>query len=286
MLFERGKALYLGGYFDRAVETLQDAEELARSPSQRARVLFYIALSHEGDGQPDLAARAFRQALVLDPLLTIDAEQFKPAVVELFRSARARLKGKLEVTAGRAAGRLWLDGQRVALPFTGPVAIGRHRLELRDERGALVEARQVVVHAGRVERLRLAASTPATLAAAALDRPDARRRWRPWTWAFGGATLVSAAVATAFSVTTASSADEGEQLLTGGLTDEESTRWRELEGEVNRDRLIANIGWGATGLFAATTIALVFFAKHRPEPRLARQQARRLAGCSGLSFEF
>lgn len=91
--------------FDRAFELLDDAERLAASPQQLARVYRLVGILFDAVGQPLEALVRFTKALRADPGLGLDANRAKATTVRLYDCARAlALAGTSEADVRRLLG--------------------------------------------------------------------------------------------------------------------------------------------------------------------------------------
>jgi hypothetical protein len=157
------------------------------------RVLLYQGLNLALMGRRARARTLFGSALAQDPTLTVNPSSFKPEVVKLFNAVRDKRSGKLVVFGERSDLFVFVDGRRHGrAPRLVRVAAGRHRVELRDQRGAALLTKDLTVSAGAAVRLAL---PPVDGHRTKRGQPTRRRGWRSKLW-----TLVAAGACVAFSI--------------------------------------------------------------------------------------
>ena len=142
----QGEALYQKGRFAEATAIIKEAlSTLADDPSKvRASVL--MGMIHLAEGQPDLAAEEFKNAVLLDPRLKLSPKNYPPNIVRLFDQVRARNLGAVIIQTLPADADVSVDGKPVGL---SPVALddlpaGQHKLKII-KNGYRAEEREITV---------------------------------------------------------------------------------------------------------------------------------------------
>ena len=213
-----------------ADEEIKTANDVERSAIELVRGQCLVAMQRY-----DAATQAFTSALRYDPQARLDIKRVLPSTVGLLDAARERLRARLDVPEPGAT--VWFDGLELGTtPFTGNVAIGRHRLELRDTTGVVLYSTQLVLRADATEEVRRPVIVPPPMvtspSVATSLAPIRSSRLRPWA-VVSGAVGVGAGVASAVFLLRVSdvvkqfngdgmrlSADESRQLRARGRNEE------------------------------------------------------------------
>ena len=144
------------GKFSQSAKILKRALRKASDPLVKAKIHLYLGLNQGVDGDEKKAEKAFRQALTLDPTLDLKKSQIKASILSVFVRARASLTGTLSVTADRPGAALHVDGKRVgAVPFSGPVTVGKHAIEVTLPDGLFGHKGEVLVRANQAHSIQV-----------------------------------------------------------------------------------------------------------------------------------
>lgn len=151
-----GIVRYNVGDREESREALKKALELLGklpAPQRDARLMgqvqLYLGLNDAVEGRRERARRYFGQALTADPTLELDPERFKKAIVVLFRQARRRIRGWLNVTANIADAVVLVDNRQVGkVPLRRRLPVGKHRVEVLSTDGRLGYLEEVIVSRG------------------------------------------------------------------------------------------------------------------------------------------
>jgi len=266
---------------------LKEALDLARQqrakPELVGRIHLYLGVHNAVLNRHDEAARTFREALRRDPLLDLDPQQFKPALVTLFREVKAKLTGTLAVVADVQGAQVSVDGERVGVaPLKKSLPIGRHTLSVTGSRGQAGHSQDLVIRVDQTLRVRVSLSPPAAKARPATARrpaaspPPARRR--VWTWVAAGGAAVTLAVAIGLGAS--ASADHAaweEELEQGRAGGGDPQTWEALGQDVESKATAANVLFVASGALAVTA-AVLFFVEGRGAAERPAVRARTTLG--------
>lgn len=280
VLLARAVASYANGAFTESREILERTKALTSNPALLGKVNLYLGLDDAATNQVSAAQRHFRLALSYDPSLELDPQQYKPSLVELFRSVRRSWEGTLEVSVGRAGAEVWVGSRRIGpAPVRVRLPPGDHTVEIRDRQGRTLQRSSIKIVSGGVYRLVLAppASAPAASAPAAspttASAPTAapnqvHRPRRLWTWILAGTATAAVAVAVGTGLWARADDSEACQLLAGPapcdqrrrLVDPaERQRYVSLHSSAADKTLAANIAWGSAAGLAVGAVILYFF---------------------------
>lgn len=144
------------GKFAKSTRILKRALRKAKDPRVKAKIHLYLGLNLGVDSKKTRAEKAFREALKLDPTLELKKSETKEAIVGIFQRARQSLTGTLSVTADREGAAVYVDGKRVgAAPYTGPVLVGRHTVEVTTADAQFGYTGQVLVRADQAHSMQV-----------------------------------------------------------------------------------------------------------------------------------
>jgi hypothetical protein len=147
-LLEQGVRRYQQGQVQQSLAVLKRAAELATEPAIQIKVQLYLGFGACVLGRQPEAEAAFKQALTLDPTLSLDPAEIKSSIIDVFNHMRSTMMGELEVTADRSGARVSLDGvDRGPAPFKGKAPIGKHRLAVATADGLYRHAQEVLIGA-------------------------------------------------------------------------------------------------------------------------------------------
>jgi hypothetical protein len=282
-LLARAERSYIDGELDRAKRLLLSARIAATSAELLARIDLQLGLIAAVLDDAATAEQYFRRSLSLIPTTSLDPDRYKPEIVSLFRRVRAEMQGRLVVRAPDDHA-IAIDGQIIGRgSVEQALVIGEHLVTLSDRHGAVVSRRRVVIGfdknseidwRGRHRRPAAAAALPATnRPKRRLDLPIEREkvgRRRVWSWVAAGAAGAAAAVAIGFGVAALRSRAAGCDLIdpdrrtdcdasaASGLTGASRREYEDLRAATSRERLVANIAWGAAGIVAVGALVLYF----------------------------
>jgi hypothetical protein len=263
----RGVQRFDEGQFEAALSELAALRGAAAGDArQLARIELYSGLSHAVLGKTEDARRAFRAALVQQPELRLDPDQFKPELVALFNQVIEGLVGELQVEADSPGAAVELDGKGAGrVPHLARLPIGAHYLIVRAPGGGVFERRLTIYPDRRVTVTAQLGST-------------APRR-RIWTWVTAGTAVVALGLGIGLWAWAGSQHDEYSKTA-------DPVRFDELKSSVHQKDIAANVLWISAGALAATSVVLFFL-----EGRAAsRPPAERSAGLrllpSGLAVRF
>jgi len=159
-----GEAAFGRGEFDKAVALLDQAvkeAEKAQSDAMLARIHLVRGQCFAGMANDAAATEAFVKALESDPAAALDPAAVRPSTVALLDKARAEARGELRAT-GDGPAEVYLDDQKLGpVPFSGPVAIGKHQVESKGLDGRSSGKREILVHANRTVEVALDLQVPA-----------------------------------------------------------------------------------------------------------------------------
>jgi tetratricopeptide (TPR) repeat protein len=237
--FERGTALYQEARYAEAAAAFEAAYQAVAN----GVVLYNVGQCYEKLGDLPRAIGAYR-----DYLREVPGAEDRAAVETLVANLEARWEAqrrpRVSVASVPSGALLSVDGETHGpTPWTGPLAVGTHQLELVHE-GYLPLQRGIEVRAGEPLTLELALS-PAAVSA----RPPGQRLW---TWVALGA----AGAAAATGVTMGLLAGNDSRALLGSPHERaEATALR--ESALGKARA-ANIFYGVAGAAALAGGALFF----------------------------
>ena len=144
------------GKFTQSAKILKRALRKASDPLVKGKIHLYLGLNHGVDGKQKKAAKAFREALTLDPTLNLEKSQTKESILKIFLQAREALTGELSVSADRPGAALFIDGKRIGtLPFKGPITVGRHAVEVAMPDGLFGYKGEVLVRVGQTHSMQV-----------------------------------------------------------------------------------------------------------------------------------
>lgn len=202
--FKRGSDLYSAGQYDQAVSAFMAADRLAPS----AALSFNIALAYERLEDASGALRWYRDYLRRNPRAP-NAPTVRARVNELAtKLARSGLQ-QLTVLSTPDGATVLIDGRAVGVtPFTGDLALGKHRLQL-DLAGHREPGRELTLSPAVAQEVNVAmVAVPATAhgekippnaAPSALDR-DGGRRFGMAPWLVAGAGVLGLGSALGFEL--------------------------------------------------------------------------------------
>ena len=157
-LFEKAREQFDFGEFRRSLKTLKKA--LAQNPvkEELTRIHLYMGLNNAVIKRADKAREQFTKALWHDPGLVLDAEQFKPSLVEMFNQIKQSLRGELVVASKSEGARVLIDGKDVGgvgkVPFEIDLPLGQHLLQVVSaDKLARSEEKEIRIQPG--EKLRI-----------------------------------------------------------------------------------------------------------------------------------
>ncbi|MCA9672219.1 MAG: hypothetical protein KC503_41780, partial [Myxococcales bacterium] len=270
-----------------ALAILARAAKRTRDDVALGRIHLLEALTH-GTDAPARARAAFVEALRHDPTLDVSTQRYKPALVQLYRSARATLSGTLRAE-GPAGARVIVDGAAAgSVPASSKLEVGRHLVEIRDGAGQLLLRKEIVVRVGALVTLRAestratrrAASKPTAPAAATPARRGFWRRRRLWTWIAAGATVAAAGVAIGFGLAARAAHDDASARADALGNDPVAMRHDEsLLAAISRlddRRLVTNMAWAGCAAFGVAA-AVLLFVEGRAEAPAERTERRSLS---------
>ncbi|MCC6337039.1 MAG: PEGA domain-containing protein [Myxococcales bacterium] len=146
---EQGQKLFASGDFEGALKALDAAAQESKDDATLEKVHLLRAQCFAARQDFVRAEEAFAQALEADPEASLDPARVDPTVVKMLDAVRNRLTGSLVLESTPPGASVTVDGKDAGLtPQALPIAIGRHRLELRWEKGPLASS-EVVVKPGR-----------------------------------------------------------------------------------------------------------------------------------------
>ena len=151
-LLEQGMRRYQEGQLQQSLALLKRAAGLAvnKEPALQVKIQLYLGFSACVLGRQTEAEAAFKQALTLDPTLSLDPAEIKSSIIEVFNRVRGALTGELEVTADRPGARVNLDGaDRGPAPLKARVPIGKHQLVVATPDGLYRHGQEILVHLTR-----------------------------------------------------------------------------------------------------------------------------------------
>jgi len=118
------KALYLSSMYEDALNELQALKPLLSMLEQSEKVEYYIYLGSAlmAFDRLDEAKEAFKQALLLDPNLTLDRTRFSPKIFRVFNEARAELPfGILSLKCDAFGATVYLDDKLIGTTPIGSI---------------------------------------------------------------------------------------------------------------------------------------------------------------------
>ncbi|HEY3448352.1 MAG TPA: hypothetical protein VGK67_18490 [Myxococcales bacterium] len=162
--FAAGEAAFGKGEFDKAIAQLdlavRDAEKANADP-MLTKIHLLRGQCFAGMSNNAKATEAFLKALESDPAAALNPSAVRPSTIALLDKARAEAKGELKAT-GDGPAEVYLDDQKLGpVPFTGPVAIGKHQVQSRGPDGRSSGKQEIVVHANRPVEVALTLQAPA-----------------------------------------------------------------------------------------------------------------------------
>ncbi len=155
-MLHEGILRYKVGKFAQSSKILKRALRKAKDPLVKGKIHLYLGLNLGVDGQKTRAEKAFRAALKLDPTLELKKSETKESILAIFHKARLSLTGALSVTADRPGAAVYVDGKRVGTaPYTGPVTVGRHVVEVTTADAQHGYTGKVLVRAGQAHSVQV-----------------------------------------------------------------------------------------------------------------------------------
>ncbi|MGC4116513.1 MAG: hypothetical protein QM765_18430 [Myxococcales bacterium] len=150
--FAAGEAAFGKGEFDKAIALLdlavKDAEKASHDP-MLTKIHLLRGQCFAGMANDAKASEAFLKALEADPAASLDPSAVRPSTITLLDKVRAEAKGELKVT-GDGPAEVFVDDQKLgAVPFVGPVSIGKRQVESRSLDGRTSGKKEIDVHANR-----------------------------------------------------------------------------------------------------------------------------------------
>jgi hypothetical protein len=113
-LLRQGIKQYDEGNLDGSLRTLEQAARAAGSDAKLlARIHLYRGVCHAVMGNVDKAKAAFGTALGHDPTLTLEPDQFKRSVLEVFRAVQGALKAYLTVRSEPSGAEVIIRGKTI-----------------------------------------------------------------------------------------------------------------------------------------------------------------------------
>jgi hypothetical protein len=255
------------GQFEASLAELAAARGAAAGDARLlAKIELYSGLSHAVLGKTDEARRDFRAALVQQPELRLDPDQFKPELVALFNQVLEGLTGEVQIEAEAPGAAVELDGKPVGrAPHLARLPIGAHHLTVRGPGGGLFEQRLTVYPDRR------------TTVTAQLGSSAPRRRI--WTWVTAGTAVVALGLGVGMWAWAGSQHDEYTKTA-------DPARFDELERSIHQKDIAANVLWVTAGALAATSVVLFFLEGRAPSRPPAERAARLRVVPSGLAVQF
>jgi len=160
-LFEQAKSLFAQGRHRMSIVRLQQAEKLGPKPTLLARIKLYIGLNNVSLQRTSTARTAFREALHIDPSLTISIKSFSEAHCSNFNGVRDSLQGKISVIADQAGAVVLVDGKLMGkVPLLKAVKVGAHHVEVRAANGRARFTKRVKVLPDAEVRISASLSDP------------------------------------------------------------------------------------------------------------------------------
>ena len=149
-LIQEGEIRYKLGKFEGSIKVLKQALRKTRKPPLLGKAYLYLGLNHGTLGKKVLARKAFRSALTHDPSLTLSPSKHKQSLIDLLKSARRELKGKLRVTTPDPGAVALVNDKEVGkTPLSVVTHVGRYRLDVRSADGAARFRGEALVRAGK-----------------------------------------------------------------------------------------------------------------------------------------
>jgi len=149
-LLQEGLIRYNVGQFERSIRILLRAQKKARDARVKAKIQLYLGLNYGVTGELSKARTAFATALTLDPSLDLKVSETKDSILDTFRGVRRDLKGQLVVRADRDGALVSVDGEQPrAAPFTGQLAVGKHKIVVTTPDGRFGYRGEVLIYAGK-----------------------------------------------------------------------------------------------------------------------------------------
>ncbi|GEN13368.1 Tetratricopeptide repeat-containing protein [Myxococcus fulvus] len=247
--FERGTRLYQQARYAEAAASFEEANKHVPN----GVVLYNLGQCYEKLGEWEKALASYREYLRLEPKAK-DREAVQQRVTDLDAKAAALRRPMVTVASEPAGALVRLDGQDKGLtPWSEPVEVGRHQLELALQDHQPLQ-RELEVRAGEPVQLQLALTrvAPAEVAELPTVVEEAPSRGRTWTWVAAGA----AGVAAAGAVTLGLMARADSRELTTREHDRDDVR--KLRDSASSKSKTANILYGVAGVAGAAGVTLFF----------------------------
>lgn len=255
---EDGVALYEAGDFEAALPPLREAAAVLAPGPERARALLFAGLTEAVLGRRDVARQRFAEALTDDPEVAPDRQRVPPPIVEVFEGVRARLRGRLEVTASRPAA-VSLDGEPAGeTPLSTELVVGPHALRVDPlDGGAPSPEQSVVVRAGDTVRVEIELAPLAVVVAPLPDPPDWYARTGTWAWVTMGVGVFAAAGGVALGLAARDAEADLHDRAGAGTLDYDQQR--DLTDSAEGRASSANLMFGLAGTAALTSAVLFVF---------------------------
>ena len=260
-LFRQAVALFGAADFEGSLGLLERAGAGGEGAEHglRARILLYVGLNQAVMGHKRRARASFRAALLQDPAVDLDPDQFKPDLVALFRAERRLTLGRLDIAADLTGAEVRLDGKPAGtVPLSRYLRPGRIHVEVGGSAGARAHAEQIRLEAGQTLRLALRLSPTATQPTPGGAKPAPGR---VATWVLGGAGVACLVAGAVLGGLARADHESWQDLAAEG---KEPLSWQETREAGQDKQLAANVLLGVGGGLAAAGVALFFL-----EPRWA-----------------
>ena len=259
--------------FQGAITRYEQAVSLTEAAEERAAIRCELGATYATLDKRKQAIAQFRTALIESPTVAPKAGRTNPSVLRLFDRVRAQVKGTLEVSS-EMPGTIWVDEQSLGpAPQAVEIAVGSHRVEIRDAGGKPLDAKTVTVPHQKTAAVRFTA-------------PEAPRRPRLWTWVALGTAAAAAAIGIGFGVSADSAFNDYKE-----STDPDERE--QLKSRVSTHGSVANAMYLTGGILFLGAIALYFTepyfgtADSQPgEISLTDTTTVRLGPVSSLSIDF